>query len=340
VCLRASMVSGCRLLRLPIGCIVFIAIWSQAATAADWKERLLNEAPSKWSALEQYYSKVIVSCREILETPPGGKPSPGRFQGTINRNTRKNGEMIVCVIRQVGEYPKGQRYDKTRVRGLNSRYTFKLAKSDPNADSYILVDFQPATDEDRRRARDNDMSDCDMIFTVMNCRLADIINDSLYTINAQGMRRGEKELVQMEYARQLDKLDRINGAFPVEKATIILDPELYWCVREYHVDNPNWILDGTLEYGDSIDGFPILRRSIQTEKSKTGFGDDLTTYEFDKIVHSDIPESEFTLSAFGLPEIQVPGEQKPRTLWLWLLAAAAGCLVLALLARRAARRNA
>lgn len=317
--------------------IVFISFFCRETAVADWKQRLINEAPSKWEALEQYYSKLDVSYRKTLATPQEGKPFPWTFRGTVHVDLRKDGEKLVCLTHHVGKSKDGKRHDTTRVDGVNSRYAFKLAKASPDAGSFVLTNFQPATGEVRRKVQMRGRGEFDMIFTVQGRRLSDIIKDPLYTISAQGVQREEKELVKMEYDRQLIHWNRKEGTqkgtSPVEHGTVILDPAHYWCVLEFHFDNPSWIGDGTIEYGNEADDFPIPRRCKYVAKNKKGYGNQLITYEFDKIVHRDIPENEFMLSAFGLPEVQVPGEQHPRPLWRWLIGIGIALGVLAILLR-------
>lgn len=64
-----------------------------------------------------------------------------------------------------------------------------------------------------------------------------------------------------------------------------------------------------------------------------------------KVVFSDYsfdppPDEIFRLSFYGLPETLAETHSARSELWLWLLAATVGCIVLALLTRRLARRNA
>jgi hypothetical protein len=103
---------------------------------------------------------------------------------------------------------------------------------------------------------------------------------------------------------------------------------------------PSVTKSGSYEYRDAGDGFPILQRIVckYNNPAKSYERDD--TYEFD-LREADVPEDDFTLSAFGFKEpVGVKPPERPRT-WLWLLATAAGLAVLAVLfavlKRRAAR---
>ncbi len=324
------------------GCIFFLTLCRCEAIAADWKQRLLSEAPTQWAALEQYYSKMEASYRKTFATPSQGKPFPLSFQGTISYDTRENDGMMVCSDHHVGKDGQGKQRDTINVRGANSRYAFTLGKTAPDAETFVLANFQPVNDQARQKVRGSGGSEYDMVFKVQAIRLIDLIKDPLVTFDAQGVQRNGKERVQLKYDRKLVTRDSNDPTqtkpAETEHGTVILDPEHFWCVQEYHINNPNWIIDGTLEYGDEVDGFPILHRCQHTAAHKQ-LGTMLITYEFDKLIHRDIPESEFTLSAFGLPEVQVPGEQKPRSLWRWLIGIGIAFAVLAVLLRTYAKRR-
>jgi hypothetical protein len=321
---------------LAMAAVVLMSMSAGEAAAADWKERLLSEAPPKWSALEQYYSKMDVAYRTTVVRTPGTRP-PGAFEGTDYVETRQNGGIIVNTRHRVGKTADGKRLDDLRVDGVNSRYAFQLGKTGPEADKFLLVNFEPTNDKARSKVRGK--IGFDEPFNPVGIRLVSMINDPLVTIkDVRSVPRKGREWVQVEYHRQLATSDRNQPAqkekaVEIEHVRMILDPERYWSVQEYHFDDPEWKGELLLEYGDDVDGFPILRRSKYTNSSKKGLSGFIITYEFEKLVHREIPESEFTLSAFDLPELQLPGEQKPQTLWRWLLGIGIALGVLAVLLR-------
>jgi hypothetical protein len=322
-----------------IGCIIVLSLWPHDTAAGEWKERLRTEAPPKWTALEQYYAKMEMSYRKIIAIPTEGKPIPESFLGTIYQDVCVNGDRIVCTSHHVGKDDSGKSVDTTFVRGVNSRYFFELAKTAPDADTFILSNFQPVSDKARQKVFNGGASNARIAFAGSQFgRLSDIIKDPRFTIsNIHGVRRDGKEVVQFEYgftAETPDKQAPPQHKEPwAEHGVVVVDPQHSWCILRTHFDNPNWTGDETVEYGDAIDGFPIPRRCTHTSTHKKGMGNGLIICEFDKLVHRDIPESEFTLSAFGLPEMQVPGEQKPQTLWRWLLGIGIALGVLAVLLR-------
>ncbi|HZV04528.1 MAG TPA: hypothetical protein VE999_05515 [Gemmataceae bacterium] len=321
---------------LAVACVFFLELHPSEAIAADWKERLFTEAPPKWEALEQYYSKMEVSFRDFYTETPN---FPAEFPEITYFDIRKNGDWMSSKLRVVGKGSDGKRMDRLKVHGVNSRYMFALGKASPDAESFTLSNFQTATDEARRKVHAHGEHSFGIVYEVPSwdsLPLVKFIKQPSVTITAvQGLRRGGKELVQLRYERQQEAPDHSRGT---EHGTVLLDPERYWCLCECHSELPVFApaskIDWLVEYGDDVDGFPILRRTQSTATYRDGKGKLADITEFDKIVHRDIPESEFTLSAFGMPELQLPGEQKPRVLWRWLIGIGIALGVIAILLRR------
>lgn len=320
---------------LAVSCAALRMVWPGEVIAADWKERLLTEAPPKWAALEQYYAKMEASIRKIYtEKPKFNVEYPDFDQLDI----RKNGDWTVFLLHRVGRASDGKRMDKFSVFGINSRYAFTLRKPEPDTEAFILGKLIPAHDGQGRKVHRYEEYEFSNVFEVNsgNCdRLSELIKNPIVTItDVRGVKRGGREMVQLSYERPIEKSDQIRGT---EHGTVVLDPEHCWCVRENYAEAPDFMparkIEAILEYGDDVDGFPILRRKQEKTTYGDGKGMQVTTWEFDKLAHRDIPESEFTLSAFGMPELQLPGEQKPNTLWRWLLGIGIALGVLAVLLR-------
>jgi hypothetical protein len=128
--------------------------------------------------------------------------------------------------------------------------------------------------------------------------------------------------------------------------SMVLDPDHYWVLLE---DNARceWedkSLGGVMsvvsvaEYNYADDGLPILRRLVRRQNTPAPGKEVEATFVFE-LREAQLPESEFTLSAFGLPEI---ADAPQRSSWyFWAGAAGLTCVVLAaLLWRRAARSGA
>jgi len=65
------------------------------------------------------------------------------------------------------------------------------------------------------------------------------------------------------------------------------------------------VFRGRVEYGQPQDGFPVPKRVVSTrsplgERQPT----DIETYEFNELHFGDVPDGQFQLSAFGLPDVR------------------------------------
>src|SRR5205814_1457919 len=119
-------------------------------------------------------------------------------------------------------------------------------------------------------------------------------------------------------------------------------------VRERTGQGPNNSADTTLNYAvdDHRSGFPVIRHETRSTESASGeFGKGKSVYEidFEMSIDDRVADSEFTLSAFGLPEPIGVTWKKPTPRYVWLLLGTAACAGLTVgcrfLARRAGRMN-
>jgi len=127
----------------------------------------------------------------------------------------------------------------------------------------------------------------------------------------------------------------------------LLDPDFMWVQRESDL-KIQWkgkvledlAVNTTFEYREDAVPFPVLARTVQSRK--TTVAGQMTeemrwTHAFD-LLEADVPESEFTLSAFGFTE--PPGFTKRATPWhLWAAFAGIGCIASAVFFRRRAQRR-
>jgi hypothetical protein len=139
---------------------------------------------------------------------------------------------------------------------------------------------------------------------------------------------------------------------PLRGGWIVFDPARYWVIRECQVqlqllpksDKSPVSMEGKFTYKEGKQEFPIMTRIVRkwegTLQGKRIQSE--TTEEYDLVVRAEVPEREFTFSAFGLSE--PPGVEwtKPTPWYIWAAAAGVLCLVLgagfAWLRRRAGQR--
>jgi hypothetical protein len=220
----------------------------------------------------------------------------------------------------------------------NPKYLFQLNWSGNGwlLDKVILLDNGPG-DEKARAIQEqltNGLSGLHALVAVNGDRLTDLADH----LEPSGNEGGVLSLVK-EYSTVSGRNTRTYRSLSLQ-----LNPDEYHTVRsataELRVNKSEGTLTVTCDY-QFIDGLPVPLRSNKQEVYRSP-GDPLeihdeTHYQIDPRI--DPPETEFTLSAFGLPEPVGVTWEKPTPIYVWLILAAAGFGVLALLFRWLMRRR-
>jgi hypothetical protein len=148
---------------------------------------------------------------------------------------------------------------------------------------------------------------------------------------------GSKELVRVEFEYLIDdpvrkKKERFTDGF------LVCDPARQWVLTECGANKYNFInkftsvLTRVLEHGEAIGEMPVATKVIQTTRSP----DDRYKREAVitlRIISRDVPEEEFYLTHYGLPEPNF-GRSWFGT-WVWYLIGGIVCIVTgAILIRR------
>jgi hypothetical protein len=130
-------------------------------------------------------------------------------------------------------------------------------------------------------------------------------------------------------------------------ATYVIDTTMGWSLRRstQRLDYPGWTDEIQNEYhvSKNANGIPLLERieyrAKTTAKGKVTF-DDKGTWTHRSTYDTNVPDDEFKLTAFGLPEpVDVPPAQKAGSrMWLWLLLAACSFAAIGLVLRLGANR--
>jgi hypothetical protein len=158
-----------------------------------------------------------------------------------------------------------------------------------------------------------------------------------------------QELIQIDYIYPRER----KGYRMQERGSLWLDPSRCWCIRKSKLSGESTVggersLDIEREVAcETIDhpsGFPILKsvteqnKGFQHKIKRSNEGTTKTDYEWE--VNDKVPDSDFTLTAFGLPEPGSEPVKKPIPLFVWMLVAAGVCAALAFGFRYLARRRA
>lgn len=148
---------------------------------------------------------------------------------------------------------------------------------------------------------------------------------------ATAVSRGGRTLVKIDFtfAQPTSKRPGV-----LKSGWWLLDPDFLWVQRESKIQvlwrqGPNkepveFTVATTIDYQEHAAPFPILKRRVEHRKEvkpQPGEPEDLEwTYTFD-LEEADVPESAFTLTAFGFREPQGITWNEPSRWYLWFIAA-------------------
>lgn len=108
-----------------------------------------------------------------------------------------------------------------------------------------------------------------------------------------------------------------------QEATVILDPAAKWSVQEYDCTTSWGKLTGEVKYGTPDSVGPVPQRvavRMHGVSEEAAFVREVS-FEFNALKHRNVPDAEFTLSAFDFPELPVEGERPvtPASKRRWLI---------------------
>ncbi len=233
--------------------------------------------------------------------------------------------------------------------GWNPQYSFRLTRS-TNSKEWVLTELDLQNKElavflgsSYRAHLDNFISFPLMIHrTAIDSLVAD---KNLKITHMRKIDRDGRTLAEITFDFPHDITQKPFN--PVQRGTMVLDPNALWCVREYKVDakfiNSRSTLTAVNEF-DLASGLPVVTKSVRSSISKdTGLVKYTDTYEFELSRPSRDPaDQNLSLSAFGLPEPHgVMHTWNRPTRWdLWIYAAAGCCIGGALFFRWRRRKTA
>ncbi|NQT15987.1 MAG: hypothetical protein HQ582_24745 [Planctomycetes bacterium] len=156
-------------------------------------------------------------------------------------------------------------------------------------------------------------------------------SDSFSIKRVYGISSGSNELARVEFEYLVDDpVRKIKQRF--SDGFLVCDPAREWVLTEYGATHYNFINEFTaalttvLEHGDAIGEMPIATKITQRMKGMRSADDDYTSESVItlEITSRDVPEEEFYLTHYGLPE---PTFRRGWLgVWAWYLIAGIVCL--------------
>ncbi len=220
---------------------------------------------------------------------------------------------------------------QTIIECINEQYRFAATQADPTSPfvmtSYSLLslgDVPPGVEFNQ------------FAYNELNLLLSAIDGREGATLMRLGWDE-KKRLVHASMKQQDTKNNQSSIAHEVW-----FDPANQWRVVERQQIHPSNSLLVRMTYGQSVDGlsYPVKieQTSIRQRDAKSEVSEVEMTLE---VARTSRPESDYRLSGYGLPEpvdvTAVPSRRTPN--YVWLLAGAVFCLVIAVVSRYLLRRK-
>jgi hypothetical protein len=332
--------------------LVAFATSASALANDQLRVRLSSEAPRAWATLEEFSAKLSGTIEIVGKSEE--QPGPGEPNGFGKRDRIKflrNGNWTLMETHHEF-YRGGSKPAETRqwVSGMNSRYGFGLSRQG-DEEKWVLAKVTPAAQ----------ISEYDYLGfiehvmvhlrsrTVSPEKLGDYLRrDNLRIREVAGLSRAGKNLVQVKYVIDTSLPSGVprNPRVSFDEASkpmivtgeLLLDPERYWSVQESRTDSPGNKIRDIFDYNE-IDGLPVLRRHEFRSQSPGSSVWYVETADYKDMTKRDTPEYEFSVSAYGLPEID-PAIKRPTPVWVWCLIGAGVTGIMAFATRWYARRRA
>jgi hypothetical protein len=314
----------------------FALILLPAQAELSLEERFRTEAPRAWQEyierMQKFQGPITVSFSGGAKRRVLIKQRPG------------------CALFLLEEIVGGTNTDRTETcQVINPRYGFTLKRPNPNRQWFVSqMELRDQSSQLQAPTENLDFFDelvySPVTFLAIHYIWKDLPQQPGFIVKSAAPEKKEgKPYIKVTFQFKPEVQHPRN---PRAKGWVLFDPNLYWIIREYDTDLFFWDKQkskeiqvrkyGSFEYEENRDGFPVVkRRTFNAQNVQRDQEPVKTVWEY-KLEEKEPPESDFYLSAFGLPE---PSQIKNRTPWyLWLMLAGLLCLGIAAFFRWKARR--
>lgn len=200
-----------------------------------------------------------------------------------------------------GTYGRGIEY----VMAKNSRYAFRIERSSGTTQYGLTfleqlganVQAEEGIEEMEKESRALPLCTWYMV----GHTLSHFVESPFFSIKGVStVSLDGQELVRVDFEHLVDDPARKRSEW-LSGAYLVCDPERSWALREYCATlSSGSVYHVKIDFGESVDGFPIpakITRVISKENVSTR--QTVGTFE---VVSDNVPEEEFYLSHYGLPE--------------------------------------
>jgi hypothetical protein len=295
-----------------------------------------DEIISKWKAYELFARNLQGTARETT-TPDTGKTERRLLVYKSNRE---------CVTNIISNEQGST--DICRIGNPRYAASVKRSKLDPSQVSLEKITLSPNGPFPGYAGENVSLFDLTRSlisphFRIRNMPLCEILHAPSFTIlNVLNVSEKGQELVRIDY--RYSHRESTVGAETKGHGSVFLDPSQCWCISRSKSSAastqkgiPRTNGEEEIEYETirHASGFPLVKAKIQHVNTYNFKAQKRIRFtkriEYQWEVNDGVPDSEFILSAFGLPEpMGVEPLPPPRT-WIWLITAMVGAVLLAIL---------
>lgn len=292
----------------------------------------------KWKEFESFSRTIQGTKRETFTSTAIAQNQPQRSSVSYKQNPE-------CVLLSAPVFKVSGATSTRNWILVNSRYKARITTDDSDPNQVVLKTYEPNS------AKGSSNPEFDDLFSVLaphfsyqNIRLSQLVTKESFKVQkiSKSSRDGY-ELIQVDFSFD-DKNQGVQSS-----GSLYLDPGHCWCIRRIS-DSYVKMLKGKpfLKFQQSVDyqisdhpsGFPLIKHESRHAQGYSGKEkvESTNKIDYEWEINDHVPDSEFTLTAFGLPEPVGVTWEKPTPWYLWFLAAAGGCFVLTVLFRYLSRR--
>jgi hypothetical protein len=292
---------------------------------AELIARFREEVPREWPVVQKW--GVSLECSGVLTrtlTPQGKPPKTTTKKVTCRR---KDDNMLIEVRRR----------DEVSVGGSNPKYSFHVTREGKEDGPWVISNVFASGDakESIKKSFQWYSYYCvNPCVSLPGIPRADVFREQGFHITGMEQFRSDgREAVRIRFSYT----PQAHSAEP-ESGWMVLLPEEHWTIMEFEVLYPNIprTLHGNITYGDRLGACRAIRRfnlTIQNPKSRDEY-----LFETTQVSTCSLSDQDFTLPAFGLPEVTSASVARSR-LWFWFIAISGLFLLLGVFLRRWSRRK-
>jgi hypothetical protein len=308
--------------------VVLGVLWCSPTVYAndnDLSHRLIREAPSGWQRLESTVNHVEGSAvHSTADAVPSGFAP---FQVKTRWRFKSQVDFLVFEERRFNR-PKG---DTQRAGACNSKYCFLLTRqsdSQPWVETGVIVDDPQTTKQVTPRDLAN-MSGFVRYWTASYAlggkSLSSLVREPEFRLKGvTPVQDDGKDCLAMDFEYHSKENPETRDpkkrtlTLGLESGRIVLDPARLWAITSFDIRFTYGLrLKARNRFRQGPDEIPVIQTYSEEGLPPSGPAFKVLV-EFEDVVFRDSNESEFTLSAFGLPEPPGVEWKRPTRWWLWL----------------------